>query len=132
MKPARVCLPTPVVHGLLSLIDSAGRGFISCSGFETFPDIGAILIFRGRARKTPEIMRRKTGKLAMKLPKRPYRPKHVTAFRKPEFGADGSDARFDAGPKTVARHKPVDNPMLGDDPERLLWWARRRRAPTRD
>ena len=49
-------------------------------------------------------------------------PSQRTLFRQAarELGADDSEARFDAALKTVAEHKPVDDPMPKDDPETAI------------
>jgi hypothetical protein len=51
----------------------------------------------------------------------------LRAFRKAarELGADESEARFDTALKTVAKHKPIDDPMPTDDPEALIEWGKR-------
>jgi len=43
----------------------------------------------------------------------------VREFRKAarELGADESETRFDAALKTVAKHKPANNPTPNDDPK---------------
>lgn len=47
-------------------------------------------------------------------------PSQIRDFRKAarELGADESEAKFDAALKSVAKHKPVDDPTPNkDDPE---------------
>lgn len=64
----------------------------------------------------------------MKKPTKNQSPKRqVTGFRKAarKLGADESEVRFDAALKTVAKHKPVDDPMPTDDPEALIEWGKR-------